>query len=91
MSNFQCVLSHYCTSFHETIYKGTNTCETGVQKKLSKWEGSGAYKSKSLGIMVCCLKNIKITPKESHNTFNIRSGLSPIDIMLLFFITGVKA
>ena len=26
MANFQCVLSHYCTSFHETIYKGTNTC-----------------------------------------------------------------
>ena len=25
MANFQCVLSHYCTSFHETIYKGTNT------------------------------------------------------------------
>ena len=27
MANFQCVLSHYCTSFHDTIYKGTNTCE----------------------------------------------------------------
>ena len=26
MANIQCVLSQYCTSFHETIYKGTNTC-----------------------------------------------------------------
>ena len=26
MANIQRVLSHYCTSFHETIYKGTNTC-----------------------------------------------------------------
>ena len=26
MPKLQCVLSHYCTSFHETIYKGTNTC-----------------------------------------------------------------
>ena len=26
MAKIQCVLSHYCTSFHETIYKGTNTC-----------------------------------------------------------------
>ena len=26
MAKIQCVLSHYCTLFHETIYKGTNTC-----------------------------------------------------------------
>ena len=26
MAKIQCVLSHYWTSFHETIYKGTNTC-----------------------------------------------------------------
>ena len=26
MANIQSVLSRYCTSFHETIYKGTNTC-----------------------------------------------------------------
>ena len=26
MAKIQCVLSRYCTSFHETIYKGTNTC-----------------------------------------------------------------
>ena len=26
MAKIQCVLSHYCTSFHETIYKGTSTC-----------------------------------------------------------------
>ena len=27
MAKIQCVLSHYCNSFHETIYKGTNMCE----------------------------------------------------------------
>ena len=26
MTKIQCVLSRYCTSFHQTIYKGTNTC-----------------------------------------------------------------
>ena len=25
MAKIQCVLSHYCTSFYETTYKGTNT------------------------------------------------------------------
>ena len=30
MAKIQCVLSRYCTSFHETIYKGTNTCAIGI-------------------------------------------------------------
>ena len=34
MAKFQCVLSHYFTSFHETIYKGTNTCATCFHRLL---------------------------------------------------------
>ena len=34
MAKIQCVLSRYCTSFHETIYKGTNTCGTGFVASL---------------------------------------------------------
>ena len=30
MAKTQCVLSHYCTSFHEITYKGTNTCGCGL-------------------------------------------------------------
>ena len=36
MANFQCVLSHYCTSFHETIYKGINTCVEQIPLKPPK-------------------------------------------------------
>ena len=37
MAKIQCVLSRYCTSLHETIYKGTNTCDRW--SKCSGWSG----------------------------------------------------
>ena len=37
MAKIQCVLSHYCTLFHETIYKGTNTCVAWKQGMSVNW------------------------------------------------------
>ena len=41
MAKIQCVLSHYCTSFHETIYKGTNTCDFWLLKVGQLGVGGG--------------------------------------------------
>ena len=75
MANFQCVLSHYCTSFHETIYKGTNTCGP------SFWQPRKGHEKcifEALHNDIKCVLSIKESKRIKKNDRNfhicLRSG-----------------
>ena len=70
MANFQCVLSHYCTSFHETIYKGTNTCEKWLRFKVK--DADIEFKTMLINVNKSANNNTRVS-KQSTSDFRLKA------------------
>ena len=66
MAKIQCVLSHHCTSFHETIYKGTNRCDIKLDVFLNDEQLAGNKGRQSLSFRLARFFSQNVVPSVAE-------------------------